>query len=77
MSSSIRAPATGCSFISARSSSVRRPGLVSTSSGILIFPMSCSSPAIPNARTSPADKPRNSASAIESTATFIECVVVY
>jgi hypothetical protein len=60
-----------------RSSSVKRPGLVSTSIGIRILPMSCSRPATPIARTSRGRQPIDSESAIASTDTFNECVVVY
>ncbi len=73
----MRAPSAGCSFINSRSSSLKRPALVSTSSGIFTFPISCSSPAMPNPRTSRAASPSASARAIVSTATFIEWVVVY
>src|SRR5438132_916469 len=58
----MRAPSAGCRFINARSVSEKRPGLVRISSGIFTFPISCSSPATPNARTSRAERPRDSAS---------------
>src|SRR5450759_3297073 len=60
-----------------QSSSVSLPGFVSTSSGMRTFPRSCSSPATPKPRTSFGPSPMNSASAIASTLTFSECVVVY
>ena len=73
----MRAPSAGCRFMRARSSSLNLPGLVRTSIGMRTFPMSCSRPAIPKPRTSRAPSPRYSASPMASTATFIECVVVY
>ena len=48
----ISAPSTTCLRMTTNSSSVSRPGLFSTSSGVLTLPMSCISAASPNSRSS-------------------------
>ena len=62
----------------ARSSSVSFLGLVSTSSGMRILPMSWSNPATPIARISlRAGSRATRLDPMDSTATLSECVVVY
>src|SRR3970040_1454298 len=73
----IFAPSAGCRRMIPHSSSVSLPGLVRTSFGIRTFPRSCRSRETPKPRTSLGPSPMNSASAIASTLTLSECVVVY
>ena len=70
-------PVGRVSLDTARSSAESLPGLLRMSSGIRILPRSCSSPAMPIFRTDSRDTPMNSPSAIDSTDTFMACVVVY
>ena len=69
-------PQTGCMRITANSSSSRRPGFVSTASGTLSLPMSCSSAPIASARSRPGGTPRRSPSWTASSATRRVCCSV-